>query len=127
MISPMNSKPRGRAPFSHGREQMAALNKSDEAVVLAEILAEGKYRDISKELVVVRSLVGKLYDEQALTDMRSVGGTIKLLLADAGFDYLGRLRINEEPESVWTKTPEKWSRDPILRGEQIRNWLKDEL
>ena len=124
-------KRQGRAPFSHGHVQMAAINKSDEEVILSEIIADGHRQDISNELVVVSALIQELYGQGDLglvnPPNRGYGPTIKLLLVGCGFNYLGRFRIDGKRESVWTKTPEKWSKNPEVAGRQIATRLKGDL
>lgn len=116
---------KGRAPFSHGRQQMAALNRSEDAEILTELLTSQRRSDITDEVLIVGSLIEELYGET--TFGRSYGPRIRKLLSEAGFDYLGRLSINGERESVWSKTPDKWPTNSVKRGQLISKWIESDL
>lgn len=117
--------PKGRAPFSEGRQQMAALSRSEEAEDFSEILKSGKRRDISPQLVLVSALVEELYGEVANT--KSYAKSTTRLLSDAGFHYLGRFPIGDLRQSVWSKTPKQWPENPDKRRESIKCFLSDDL
>lgn len=117
--------PKGRAPFSHGRQQMAALNRSDDAEIFEEILESRKHDAISPEIVLVSALVSELYGEEIMT--KGYGSSIRKLLSKNGFDYLGRIRVNGERQSAWSKTPEKWPTNSVKLGRAIKRWLERDL
>lgn len=115
---------KGRAPYSHGRQQMAALNQPDEKSDLRSILKTGNRRDISNELVLTSSAVEALYGEGAL--VQALAPKVTRLMADAGFDHLGRIRVRGMRQSVWSRMREMWPDNGTL-GIAIRKYLDDEL
>lgn len=115
---------KGRAPYSHGRQQMAALNQPGEKSDLRSILKTGNRRDISNELVITSSVVEALYGEGAL--VQALAPKVTRLMADAGFDHLGRIRVRGMRQSVWSRVREMWPDNGTL-GIAIRKYLDDEL
>lgn len=117
-------KPRGRAPFSQGRQEMVAINKSEIVSEIEDIIAEGKHDDVCADLLIVSSLNALLADDGG--ELVS-GQTLKTALTTLGFRRIDRIKINGKPENVWTKNREKWPTDKIGINEAVRKYLENTI
>jgi len=119
--------PKGRAPWSAGRDEMAALSESHEAEVLRELLTTGRRFDVSRELVLFDSFAEEVLDDPM--SAKILGTPCKNALMAAGFTHLGRFSIDNKRDSIWSRTPklfgfENSRSDRILVGRRILNYLK---
>lgn len=116
--------PHSRAPFSKGRQEMVALNKSEIVTEIEEIVAEGKHHDVCGDLLITSSLNAVLSEDGG--ELVS-GQTMKTSLTTLGFRYKGRIKINGHPEYVWTKFPEKWPSDKTGFNSAVRKYLENDI
>lgn len=121
LSSEFNAK--GRAPYSTGRQYMAEMNKSESAIDIAEIIETGLHDDVSADLLVVSRLNAILGDDGMILQ----GYGLKSALTEAGFQYLGRIMVDGNRESVWTKNPRRWSKNSEIRQSEIRKYLQNIL
>lgn len=113
--------PKGRAPHSEGREYMALMNRSELSIDIIDTIKEAGRPDVNPDLIIVSSLMEMLSDD--FGELYS-GQTIKIILSDAGFKYLGRIDIGGKRESVWAKNPPKYSKKPGYKQKWVRNALR---
>lgn len=118
-------KPLGRAPHSHGKMQMIEMNKSDELMMIEDLIDSGFYHGISNELVVVSLLAEKINEK--LIGYRVKETAVSAVLRQLGFSYLGRVRINLDRLSVWSKTPKRFLTKFGLSTVAIGSYLKNPL
>lgn len=117
--------PKGRTPFSHGHRYMIDINKSDNALDFADILKEGQHIDVSNDLLIVSSLKKLLMDDSGGVEPsdREAG----IMLRDAGFKFVCRIRINGNKESIWSKKPEQFPASDKARSLFIHRLLSNDL
>ncbi len=111
-----------RAPRSSNRAEMVEMNRSDEDRALIDALEDDK-PDFCSILLDSAKVHEAFMDSGALVPQTKA---LNRLLAEHGFSFLGRYRINNERRRFWSQRPEIWSMDEDERGDQIRDYLDPE-
>ncbi len=117
-ISPIFNH-KARAPKSSNRAEMVEMNRSDEDHALLDALEDGK-PDFCSILLDTTKIHEAFMESDALVPQTKA---MKRLLAEHGFSYLGRYRVDGERRQYWSQRPEIWSTDEDERGDQIREYL----
>lgn len=117
--------PQGNAPMTKAFYHMAEVAQPPEVRAINEVIALGEYPDICDELLNITLL------QQIEPDV----GTRRHLekaLEIAGFFGLGRMKINGDMVSYYTKYPEKFQsigRNETMETDtsKVRKWLKENV
>lgn len=117
-------KPQGRAPDNSTKDYLIRLTKSPELEAIEEIISESERIDLSSLLLDTTLLA----DEFNGTDVQ-IPQTNKLasILSEAGFTYLGRIKVNGEPRRYWSRKPHLFTSDGVISNEQVRRWVNHRL
>lgn len=113
--------PKKRAPISAYRDEMIALNKSDEDEAFELALSESKRLDFCETLL----------DSALCDDMMSehggsapFGRWLAQFLSAQGFTRLGRVSIDGEARRLWSRKPAQFVQNGVLDTNAVRNWLE---
>ena len=114
--------PNKRAPSSEARQEMIDLNKSEEDEALELALAESNDPAFS----------GPILDTALLADaLEPFGGSVPYgralnnWLSEAGYAYIGRIKIDGKPRRLWTKEPRRFKKKGgAYDNEKIRRYLE---
>jgi len=117
--------PQGRAPRSHGKDTMIELNKSDELVMVEDLIESEFYPEISRELIVVSKLADVLSDKYAPYRVKET--QVAAILRQLGFTYLGRPKIDGRKLGVRSKNSKRFLRGTVPSTVQIGRYLKNPL
>ena len=109
-----------RATESTSLREMIYLNQTDEEEGLAEIL------DNSDDLSVTRTLV----DSSKLAEVMSDNGVAvpygiayKRMLSEAGFTYLGPVKVDGKTRKYWSQKPSMFMKNDQTDTDAIRDYL----
>lgn len=98
--------PFNRAPDSSARRYMIAMNKPMELEAIETLIAESMEIDISSTLLNATKLPDLMVGMDA--ELPQTKGLNKVL-SDAGFTFLGRIKVNGENNRYWSKDPIRFS------------------
>ena len=112
----------GLAPSTSAHSYMVAASQPEAMRALNEIIAENTNVQISKDLVDATALPEALLGR----DVDFVAGRIlHSMLENAGYTFLGRIKLDSEYHRLWTKTPKLFMRNRELSTRLIRHYLKE--
>jgi hypothetical protein len=115
--------PGNRAPDSRVKDELARASKSEEQLLIEEILADEPRRDLTGTLLRVDALTEE-FAERDSTVAVPLDRWLASLLRGLGFERVGRLRSGGrgEPHVVyWSRTPERFV---DAQGKPIREAVK---
>lgn len=119
-------EPYGRAPESTGRQSMIEQARSDESMVLEDLIEGEFYHDISEDVVVVSKLAQILeMKNRSNIPIRETG--CSAILRIANFTRMGRIIYEGKKVTVWSRNPRKFDRGTVPILIQIANYLKNPL
>lgn len=117
-------KPNGRAPSNLAKAYAITLSRSPELTAIEAILEESPRLDLSSTLLNT-SLLGNEFSEHDVVLPQTT--RLRSILAEAGFTYLGRFKVNGEKSQFWSKTPHKFLTSGEVSSDLIRFYLRTEL
>ncbi|AAQ63375.2 DNA primase [Burkholderia phage BcepNazgul] len=95
--------PMNRAPDSTARRYMIAMNRSNELEAIETLISESMEIDVSSTLLNASKLPDLMVGMDC--ELPQTKG-LQRVLSDAGFTFLGRIRINGEYSRYWSKSPQ---------------------
>jgi hypothetical protein len=111
-----------RAPESSSKAEMVFLNSSDEEEALDRVLAETTDPLCCDALCCTSRLTDALLEEGGSMP----GGRMqKMMMTEAGFTPLGRLRIDGELLSLWSREPERFVKAGVVDKAAIRKFIAE--
>lgn len=113
-----------RAPESAAKAYMVDQGKSEELTAIEDILAESKRWDMSRILFNVTDLPDMMLGMD--TDVPATR-TLRKLMSDAGFTYLGKIRIAGVYNRYWSQEPDRFMADGKLDTHAVRDWIHMDL
>lgn len=118
-------RPDARAPDSSSRDEMIALNESDEETAFDEALAESKRLDFCDEMLDSAIVSDVLMDRGAEAPY---GRALKRFLSERGFSAFPRkVKAGGKTRHLWSRTPEMFRDEHgVQDNEKIRKWLESD-
>lgn len=105
----------GRAPESSNRSEMIALSRSEGEDMLDDALEDGRVGLSAELLDSTRLREAMMEDGGAPT-----GHALKVMLQEAGFSFLGRVKIGDQRHGFWSINPSRFLPEP---DQKIRDYL----
>lgn len=122
-ISPTFSA-ESRAPSSNAQRYMVQMNKTEEMAAIDDILAENPRWDISRHLLNATDLIDMMVGMDV--ELPQTRG-IKRMLSDAGYTFLGKIRIGGKYSRFWSQEPWRFQVNGVTDSNNIRAWIEQDL
>lgn len=116
--------PMERAPDSGSKSYMIKMNKSEEMQAIEEILATSSEWDLCRQLLNATKLIDQMVGMDVEIPQTK---TIKKILSDSGYTFLGRFRVKGELCRFWSQEPERFAIDGGFDADKIREWINMDL
>lgn len=111
-----------RAPFSQGKMDMIALNKSDDSSYLAELIELDNVPGVSATVLLTGDLTAAVNDKFDIE--LTPGHAMAALLRSEGFVNLGRVRLPTGYQGLWSKMPKMLPNNPYDRAKFVRKHIQ---
>jgi Casjensviridae DNA primase len=120
-------KPKGRAPDTRAKQQMIDFSKTDDTVLVEDLIEAGQYPEISNDLIVISKLAEVLSEQNAPYKIKET--TVAAILRQLGFQHVGRVRLVglKNKSAIWSKNPGQWLDRGIPATGRIRWKLENPL
>jgi len=120
--------PDARAPYSHGRVKMVEKAKSDDQILIEDLISEGENPLVSDDILVVHILREMIADEAGqIPGLLGSARGVRNALDALGFEPLPRVKIGDQRFYSWTKNRKLVSADVTTVAEALRKRLKNNV
>lgn len=118
-------KASARAPVSSYRAEMIELTRTDDSDAFEDALREDSSLDFCSTLLDSSLVSEKLVGRGAPAPY---GLAQKRMLSEAGFTFLGVIKIDGKARKLWSRTPHKFhDKNGEVVNVKVRAWLDDSL
>lgn len=112
-----------RATVSSSKAEMSYLNLSDDEEAFQDAIKHSENHMFSAVMLDSALTADALVEHGGFAPS---GRGLKMLLSEAGFTYLGVVKIEGKTRRLWSQEPERWrDADGVLDTLAIRKWAKN--
>lgn len=111
----------GDAPMTKDHAYMVRASQAEPVKAMDEIIAEGRWPEISENLVNATLLPDALIGHD--TELPQTSGLTRML-ENAGYTFLGKFKVDDKQSRYWSKSPSMFKEGLDYSVFKIRNYIK---